>query len=353
MAKFPFLVRVEKRREVGYNKAEVLKEYLETAVLETAPQKRVIGKMETNWTEIILEVPAQQAETVASIANMAVPYGIYMEDYSNLEEEAMEIAHIDLIDEELLKKDRTKAWIHVYISPEENPGEAVSFLRERCTAEKIPFEITCASCAQEDWINNWKKYFKPVPVGEKLLIRPLWEESFEAQGRIVLNLEPGIAFGTGTHETTRLCLELLEKYMTPAIDFLDVGCGSGILSVAALLLGAKSAVGVDIDPLAVKTARENAANNQVEDKFTGICGNLAEKVTGKFQVAAANIVADVVIELTKNISEFLQPNGIYIISGIIDQREEDVLNAIEKDFTVLERREEKGWVAMALGLKKA
>ena len=193
---------------------------------------------------------------------------------------------------------------------------------------------------EEDWINNWKKYFHPIPVGEKLLIRPLWEDDYDAQGRTVLHLEPGLAFGTGTHETTRLCLELLEKYVTPGIDFLDMGCGSGILSVAALLLGAKSAVGVDIDPLAVKTAVEN-----------GICGNLAEKVTGKFQVVAANIVADIVILLSKDAPRFLTPDSTYIVSGIIDTREQDVLAAIQDTFQVLERREEKGWVAMALKLK--
>lgn len=307
--------------------------------------------MDEKWTEVKIEVPAEKADLAGDIANMVVPYGIYMEDYSNLEEEAMEIAHIDLIDEELLQKDRTKAIIHVYISPEENPAEAVSFLEERYTAEQIPHEISCASCVKEDWINNWKKYFKPIPVGEKLLIRPIWEEEFDPMGRILLDLEPGLAFGTGTHETTRLCLELLEKYIAPGCEFLDMGCGSGILSVAALLLGAKSAVGVDIDPLAVKTAIENAKTNGVADRFTGICGNLAEKVTGKFQVVAANIVADIVILLSKDAPRFLLKDSVYIVSGIIDTREQDVLAALSDTFEVIERKEEKGWVAMALKLK--
>lgn len=307
--------------------------------------------MDESWTEVKVEVPADRVDLAGDIANMVVPYGIYIEDYSNLEAEAMEIAHIDLIDEELLAKDRSKAIVHVYISPEANPAEAISFLEERYRAEKIPHEISCASCVKEDWINNWKKYFKPIPVGKKLLIRPIWEENFDADGRIVLDLEPGLAFGTGTHETTRLCLELLEKYISPGCEFLDMGCGSGILSVAALLLGAKSAVGVDIDPLAVKTAVENAKSNGVEERFTGICGNLADKVSGKFQVVAANIVADIVILLSKDAPRFLEKDSVYIVSGIIDAREDDVLSALSDTFTVLERREEKGWVAMALKLK--
>ena len=306
--------------------------------------------MDSNWTEIQIKIPAPEAERAGDIANMVVPYGIYMEDYSHLEEEAMEIAHIDLIDEELLQKDRDTAIIHVYISPEENPAEAVSFLRERYEAVGIPCEISQGACREEDWLNNWKKYFKPMPVGEKLLIRPLWEEEYDPQGRTVLHLEPGLAFGTGTHETTRLCLELLEKYVSPGTGFLDMGCGSGILSVAALLLGAKSAVGVDIDPLAVKTAVENARVNGVGERFTGICGNLGEKVTGKFQVAAANIVADIVILLSQDAPRFLTLDSVYIVSGIIDTREQDVLDALSGRFTVLERREEKGGVAMALRL---
>ncbi len=307
--------------------------------------------MGENWTEVKIEVPADQVDMAGNIANMVVPYGIYIEDYSNLEEEAMKIAHIDLIDEDLLRKDRTKAIVHIYISPGENPAEAVSFLEERYTSEGIDHTITCDTCVKEDWIDNWKKYFKPIPVGEKLLIRPVWEDAFDSMGRTVLNLEPGLAFGTGTHETTRLCLQLLEKYVRPGCDFLDMGCGSGILSVAALLLGAGSAVGVDIDPLAVKTAAENAKMNGVNDRFTAICGNLADQVTGKFHVVAANIVADTVIELSKDAPRFLYPDSVYIVSGIIDTREQDVLNATGATFEVIERREEKGWVAMALKRK--
>ena len=177
-----------------------------------------------DWTEIAITVPAEDVDRAGDIAQMVVPYGIYIEDYSNLEQEAWEIAHIDLIDEELLNKDRTKGIIHVDISPEENPAEAISFLQERYTAEGIPFTIDTADCVMEDWLNNWKKYFKPIPVGQSLLIRPTWEEDYDAGNRKVLHLEPGLAFGTGTHETTRLCMELLEQYIKPNMDVLDVGC---------------------------------------------------------------------------------------------------------------------------------
>lgn len=198
-----------------------------------------------------------------------------------------------------------------------------------------------------DWINNWKQYFHPIPVGEKLLIRPTWEEAYDPQGRTVLHLEPGLAFGTGTHETTRLCLELLEKYLKPGMSLLDVGCGSGILSVAGLLLGAEKAVGVDIDALAVKTAGENAQTNGVEEKFQGICGNLTDQVAGKYELVVANIVADIIILLTKDITRYLNPDSIYLMSGIIDTRVQEVRDALEPRFTILEERQEKGWFALA------
>ncbi len=306
----------------------------------------------TSWTEIKIAVHAKDVDKAGDIANMTVPYGIYIEDYSNLEQEVLEIAHIDMIDEALLAKDRTKAIIHVYISPEDNPSECIAYLKERYAAAGIKHEIDTDTTVQEDWINNWKQYFKPIPIGEKLLIRPIWEEDFDSMGRAVINLEPGIAFGTGTHETTRLCLELIEKYLSPGMTFLDMGCGSGILSVAALCLGAGSAVGVDIDALAVKTAVENAALNNVSERFTGICGNLTDDVTGRFDIVAANIVADIVIMLSENAGDFMKPNAVYIISGIIDTREQDVLDKVKQKYEIIERREDNGWVAFALRQKK-
>lgn len=301
-----------------------------------------------DWTEVKITVNAERADAAGDIAQMTVPYGIYIEDYSHLQEEVEQIAHIDLIDEELLKKDRSKAVIHVYIAPEDSPAEAIAFLRERYAAAGIEYQIETASCEQEDWINNWKKYFHPIPVGRKLLICPDWEQTENPEGRMVLDLEPGIAFGTGTHETTRLCMEFLEGFITPGCAMLDVGCGSGILSVAGLLLGAKKAVGVDIDPLAVKTAVQNAERNKVGDRFTGICGSLTDQVEGTFQVVAANIVADVILELLKDIGNFMAPDAVLILSGIIDERERDVLAGLDGAFRVVGRKEEKGWVALAV-----
>lgn len=307
--------------------------------------------MDSKWTELIIKVPAAEVDRAGDIANMVVPYGIYIEDYSNLEEEALEIAHIDLIDEELLKKDRSHGLVHIYISPEDNPMEAVSYLSERLGSLDIDHEISMQGCEEKDWINNWKKYFKPIAVGEKLLIRPIWEEPVEPGDRVILNLEPGLAFGTGTHETTRLCMELLEKYTKKGDTVLDMGCGSGILSVAALLLGAERAVGVDIDALAVKTAVENAKINKVDDRFDAIYGDLTEKVTGQFNILVANIVADVVIELSKTAPSLMYEDSIFIISGIIDSREDDVFTAIAGRFEIVEKREERGWVAAACRLK--
>ena len=300
----------------------------------------------SNWTEVKISVNSKDVDRAGDIASMVVPYGIYIEDYRELEKEAWEIAHIDLIDEELLEKDRTKAIVHVYISPEENPAEAVAFLRERYSAEGIENEIDLNQCKKEDWENNWKQYFHPIPVGEKLLIRPTWEDEFEAGDRKVLNIEPGLAFGTGSHETTRLCLETLEKHIHEGTTVLDIGCGSGILSIASLLLGADKAVGVDIDALAVKTAIENGeVNNFREPEYTILQGNLTDKVNGKFDVVVANIVADVIIMFCKDVASFMKDDALFITSGIIDTREQDVIDAFNKyGFEIKARHTKGGWV---------
>lgn len=298
-----------------------------------------------NWTEIAITVSTADIDNAGNIANMVVPYGIYIEDYSALEEETLEIAHIDLIEQSLLEKDRTKGIIHVYVNPHENPLEAVSFIKERLESEKISFEITIADCKTEDWVNNWKQYFHPMPIGKKLLIRPTWEDEYDPQGRTVLHIEPGLAFGTGSHPTTKLCLETLENYISENSTVLDIGCGSGILSIASLLLGAKSAFGVDIDKLAVKTALKNAKENGFEPPvFKAVNGNLSDKVTGKYNVIVANIVADIIMDFNKEVGHFLDKDGVYITGGIIDSRKDEVIYSFEQNgFKIIENFEEKGW----------
>lgn len=303
-----------------------------------------------SWTEIKIEIDAENIDLAADIAQMTVPYGIYIEDYRTLEEEAMEIAHIDLIDEDLLAKDRSKGFVHIYLEPEMNPAEAVAFLTERYTAAGIGFEVETLICKKEDWQNNWKQFFKPMPVGEKLLIRPTWEDEYDAKDRHVLHLEPGLAFGTGSHDTTRLCLETLEHYIHGGESVLDLGCGSGILALSSLLLGAETAEGVDIDEIAVKTAIENGKTNGFsEPQYRIHCGDMTEKITGKFDIVVANIVADVIILFCKTARTFMKEDSVFIVSGIIDSREQDVLDAFKSNgFKIEKRIESKGWLCFVL-----
>ena len=302
-----------------------------------------------NWTEITVNVPQQFCDTAAAIANMTVPYGIYIEDYSDLEENAWEIAHIDLIDEELIARDRKNAVIHIYISECDNAAEALQFLKERLAAEGVPFEVGSVGVDDSDWNENWKKYFHTIEIGEKLAVVPSWEKYDNPDGRTVLKIDPGAAFGTGTHATTSLCLELLQNYIKSDTKMLDIGCGSGILALASILLGAESAIGVDIDAQSVKTAKENAEINNITEKSQFIVGDLAEKVSGKFDVVCANIVADVIIRLLPDAAAFMEEDAVLIISGIIDIRKEDVLASVAQNgFNVVDERYKDNWCAFVI-----
>lgn len=301
-----------------------------------------------NYTEVKIYVKTEDTERASDIAVMAVPYGIYIEDYSDLVEVAWEIAHIDLIDEDLLKKNRAESIVHIYIEEGNNPAEAVSFISDRLTAEKIDFRIETDGCSEEDWADKWKAFFRPTAIGDRLFVRPIWIEDYDAGDRAVLNIEPGAAFGTGTHDTTRLCLETLDKIIKEGDTVLDIGCGSGILAIASMLLGATEGFGVDIDELAVKTAKENGKMNGLDEpELKFVCGDLADKVTKKYDVVVANIVADIIILFSTQVRAFMKQGAKFIASGIIDTRADEVVNALQNaGLKLVERIEQGGWVCL-------
>ena len=307
-----------------------------------------------DWSEIKIEIATADIEKASAIANMAVPYGIYIEDYSDLEVSALEIAHIDLIDEDLLNKDRNKAIIHIYISEEDNAAEAVSYLTERFNSENIKYNILTDIVKDTDWNENWKKYFKAFEVGNRLAVVPGWEKYENSDNRMILSIDPGAAFGTGTHATTWLCLNALDKYVKPGDSLLDIGCGSGILAIAGALLGCEECVGVDIDKQSVKTATENAHINNISQKCSFVHGDLVECISGKYDIICANIVADVILRLFKDIKSYVKAGTIFIISGIIDVRSKDIEAGIEEyGFNIEEKLTRDNWCAYIIKFEES
>jgi len=302
-----------------------------------------------DWTEIQIEIPVENVDEASAIAQMVVPYGIYVEDYSDLMEEAPKIAHIDLIDEDLMAKARDIAIIHIYISPEENPAEALSFLRERLDSEGISHTLRTDAIKEEDWAFGWKKYYHPLRIGEHIVVCPSWESCSLEPGDVMLRMDPGMAFGTGTHETTRLCASLLEKYTRPGDHMLDVGTGSGILAICASLLGAGDCYAYDIDPVAVRVAKENMEENRVTNVTCGVSDLLRDvDRTQPYTICTANIVADIIIRMAPDIGELLADGAVYITSGIITERAEEVRAAmLENGFAVLDEVRDNGWTAFA------
>ena len=218
------------------------------------------------WTDIRLTVAKADAENAEAVATLIAEGGIYIEDYSDIEQQVAEIAHVDLIEQELLDKPRDTVIIHLYLEPGASQVETLALIAARMEAAGIPYTVETEGVEQEDWQNGWRKYYHPMEIGSRLAVVPSWQQ-YDTD-RVKLILDPGLAFGTGGHETTSLCLEALDEQVRGGERVLDIGTGSGILAIAALKLGAASAEGVDIDPVAVRTAGENAALNGVQDKLT-------------------------------------------------------------------------------------
>lgn len=304
------------------------------------------------WTDIEITVPQAYAGTAEAIATMVANGGIYIEDYSDLEQQAWEIAHVDLIEQELLDKPRDVVKVHMYLAPDENPAEVLPLFKERLEASGIPYELATNGVEQEDWQNAWKKYYHAMDIGKRLAIVPGWEQ-YDTD-RTAITMDPGMAFGTGTHETTALCLEVLDERVRGGERVLDIGTGSGILAIAALKLGATAAEGVDIDPMCVRTAGENAARNGVEDRLTVLVGDLSDKASGVYDLITANIVAAAILSLAPHVPALLAPGAVFIASGIIDTRKEEVLAGLRAaGLEPFDVREKRGWVCIVCRKQEA
>jgi len=306
----------------------------------------------TCWVRITATVKREYADELTAVMSM-ISSQLMIEDYADVEQ-TLDGVYGDLIDEKLLSADKSVVAVSVFVAAATGPAESEFYLRTRLDELSIPAEIRTESVSEEDWADSWKQYYKPIKTGEKLVIVPLWEHYDPAPEEITVLMDPGMAFGTGTHETTRLCATLLEKYVKPGDRMLDVGCGSGILAICAAKLGASSCFACDIDPTAVRIAGENAVLNETPCVKTGVSNLLAdaEKVEGGYEITAANIVADIIIRMAPDVGSFMAPDGILIVSGIITERRDEVTDVLlQNGFELFDFLEENGWFAGAVRKK--
>ncbi|MBQ3885527.1 MAG: 50S ribosomal protein L11 methyltransferase [Ruminococcus sp.] len=315
------------------------------------------------WTEVNIFTTTEGIELVCSKLMDIGIKGFAIQDAEDFNEFLEnKNGQWDYIDEDLMGLSNCETRITVYL-PSNNQGvDMLASIRSMLTELKAGdaekqygrLEAELSSIREEDWANNWKQYFKPLKVGEKLVIKPSWEEYNEDSDRIILEIDPASSFGTGQHHTTRLCLELLEKSLSKDDVILDMGCGSGILSIGAMLLGAKRAVAVDIEQNAAETALENAVKNNIspelyETHFGNILSDekLASEIDYKYDIITANIVADVLIAMKDHFVRYIKKGGTLIVSGIIEERMDEVIDALKSvGFSSPEVNVKEGWAAV-------
>ena len=265
----------------------------------------------------------------------------------------------DYVEEEVFNKRNSEGvLIKTYISEERNVMELVETIKQKVSAltgfgiDIGEGSVSLGQVNEEDWANEWKKYYKPTKIGEKLVVKPTWEDYEVQDGDLVIELDPGMAFGTGTHETTTMCMRELEKYVTEDSKVFDIGCGSGILAIAAAKLGAKDVIAVDLDEVAVKVAAENVAHNHVQDSVQVLHGNLIDVVSDKADVVVANIIADIIKILAKDVHSCMKEDAVFISSGIIHAKVDEVKESlIENGFEIIEVKTLGEWNAIVAKLK--
>lgn len=314
------------------------------------------------WAEIDIFTTTEGIDAVTGCLMELGITGFVIKDAKDFEDFlSNKTGNWDYIDDDLMGLKNCETTITVYLPKDAGGMELFSLVKSELLSLKSRdaegvygrLEYSTSDIHEEDWANNWKQYFKPITVGEKLLIKPSWEQAAPDEKRKILEIDPASSFGTGQHNTTRLCLELLEETLENGDRLLDLGCGSGILSIGALLLGADSATAVDIDDNSVRIAAENAGKNGISaERYKTFCGDitsdskLVENIGEGYDIVCANIVADVLIAMSGMFGGFLKPNGKLVVSGIIDARRDEVLEKIENaGFTLVKNCSREDWNA--------
>ena len=296
------------------------------------------------WTKITVTGNTRDLDGIVAVMSM-LDNGLMIEDYSDFSLNGM---YGELVDESILNADRDIVRVSLFVPEERNPLEYREFLQTRLPALGIEGEISLEGMNEDDWAESWKQYYKPVPLG-KVTIVPAWEEYEAKDGEVIIRMDPGMAFGTGTHETTRLVIRLMQDEELSGKRVLDVGTGSGILSICASKLGAKSCNAYDIDPMAVKVARENCIADGCDNITVGVSDLLrgVDLSGGKYDFCVANIVADIIIRMLPDVKDYVLTGAPLILSGIIGERADEVREAVIKNgFTVEKEIKENDWVGM-------
>ncbi|MBE6565400.1 MAG: 50S ribosomal protein L11 methyltransferase [Ruminococcaceae bacterium] len=303
------------------------------------------------WTQIKITTTLDRLDTLCSVMSM-LDSGLMIEDYSDVRE-GVNAMYGELIDEELLAKDPNEVSVSIFVPEEKSLSDYLAFLDERLAATGLSdAKRELIGNNEKDWENAWKQYYKPLRIGEHVVVVPKWE-SYEAEkGDIIVRMDPGMAFGTGTHETTRLCMEMLEKHMQRDNAVLDIGTGSGILAICAAKLGASRVDSFDIDPVSVRVAGENVADNGLSQVIT--CGQSdllasVKPIAGGYDFVCANIVADILLRMSDKIRPYMKKGGLLSLSGIIERQLEEVREAyIKAGFVVFDEKKENDWCALVM-----
>lgn len=313
--------------------------------------------MDGTWIEVRVITKSEALEPVSGIFYSLDCKGVAIEDPEDILGREQGPLTWDFADINVLEHKGKVAVVKAYFAEEDNIEEILGYVNEKLVELKEmgidlgEAKVEHEKMYEEDWANTWKQYYKPSKIGEKIVVKPIWEEYEEKEGELVVNLDPGMAFGTGTHETTRMCIQALEKYVKEESTVFDVGCGSGILAIAAAKLGAKLAVGVDLDPVAVESSIENVGYNNLNN-IEILHGNLVEVIDGKADIVVANILAEIICILTDDVKRVMKDGGVFITSGIIHDRVDMVCEKLEATgFEVIEKNRDGEWNCIVAKLK--